>query len=64
MGSHLQAIIARFEAIEQKFEYLEKRVSRLEGETDVIQERTCEHENRLEDLETWQEKVDDELEIY
>jgi hypothetical protein len=57
-------LLARLRVAENQITMLEKRVSRLEGETDVIQERTCEHENRLEDLETWQEKVDDIIEEY
>ena len=64
MGSHLQAIIARFLDIEQKFEHLEKRVSKLEDTVDVIQERSCTNFSSIEDLEAWQEKVDDIIEEY
>jgi uncharacterized coiled-coil protein SlyX len=64
MGSHLQAIIARFLDIEQKFEYLERRVSKLEETVDVVQERTCTNFNSIEELESWQEKVDDKLDDY
>ena len=34
----------------------------IEGRVSVLEERTCAHESRLEDLETWQDKVDDKLE--
>lgn len=53
----LAGILRRLLLLEDKLKSLEERVS-------VMEENTCDHESRLEDLETWQEKVDDELDEY
>ena len=37
--------------------------TRLEDRVDVIEERTCVNFNRLDEVEEWQEKVDDKLEL-
>jgi hypothetical protein len=36
----------------------------LEETVDVVQERTCTNFNSIEELESWQEKVDDKLDDY
>jgi predicted nuclease with TOPRIM domain len=60
----LELLLARLRVLENELTLLEGRVSKLEGEADVLTERTCEHENRLEELEEWQIKVDDIIENY
>ena len=45
-----------------KLRWLTTKVKDLEDRITVLEERTCSHESRLEDLETWQDKVDDKLE--
>ena len=43
---------------------LRVKIDGLEDRTSVLEEVTAPHESRLEDLELWQEKVDDNLERY
>ena len=40
------------------------RFGNIEDRVSVLEEVTAPHESRLEDLEVWQEKVDDNLERY
>jgi len=40
------------------------RFGDIEDRVSVLEEVTAPHESRLEDLELWQEKVDDNLERY
>jgi hypothetical protein len=42
---------------------LKRRIDNLDDRLLVIEERTCEHENRLEDIESWQEKAEDHLDL-
>ena len=58
------AFFTRLHDIEDKLIALERRVDELCDTVDVMQERTCDHESRLEDIETWQETVEDELDEY
>ena len=46
-----------------QLECLEMKWTRLEDRVDVIEERTCANFNRLDEVEEWQEKVDDKLEL-
>ena len=54
--------------LRQEVDDVKARVAILEMRTElvdrvsVLEDRTCAHESRLEDLETWQEKADDKLE--
>ena len=41
---------------------LEEELTKLADRVSVLEDRTCSHESRVEDLETWQDKVDDKLE--
>ena len=50
----LARILAEIEILEMKWTALEDRV-------DVLEEVTCENRNRVEDLEEWQEEIDDQL---
>jgi len=50
--------------LERRFRALEKRFGKLDERVCVIEENTCNHESRLEDLEKWQEKVDDQIDGY
>lgn len=37
-----------------------KDLHELAERVEVLEERTCSHESRLEDLENWQEQIDDD----
>lgn len=54
MDSPFKRIMAHIEKLEQLWTALEDRVG-------VLEENTTNHESRLEDLEEWQEEVDDTL---
>lgn len=51
----LRIFVARLDALEALWATLEDRVA-------VMEDVTCNYENRLEDLEAWQEQIDDNLE--
>ena len=36
-----------------------KELRELAERVEVLEERTCSHESRLEDLENWQDKIED-----
>ena len=38
---------------------LEARQRRIEDRVGILEDNTCSHESRLEDLEQWQEQVED-----
>lgn len=57
MDNSLATFVHQLLDLEIKFRNLEDRVS-------VMEERTCDHESRLEDLERWQEKAQDQLDEY
>jgi hypothetical protein len=52
------------EELERGWRALEKLFGKLDERVCVIEENTCNHESRLEDLEKWQEKVDDQIDGY
>jgi hypothetical protein len=52
MPAHLSKILQR----------VFDKLLNLEGRVDGLEEHTCENRNRLEQLEEWQETVDDKLE--
>ena len=57
-SSHfLQVFLARLECLEVRWAKLEERVA-------VMEENTCDHETRLEELEEWKEEADDILDCY
>lgn len=45
-----------------KLRWLTTKVKNLKDRITVLDELTCSHENRLEQLEEWQDKIDDRLE--
>ena len=48
------ALFGKLEALETLWSVLSDRVA-------ILEEVTCNHESRLEDVEDWQEKVEDHL---
>jgi hypothetical protein len=54
-------LLARLRVAENQIAMLEKRVKKLEDTVDIMHECTGTYGSRLEDLEKWQEKVDDKL---
>jgi len=57
MDSRLRAMIANIMANTEKYELLEERIA-------VIEENTCDHESRLEDLEKAVEELMDKIDDY
>ena len=45
----------------QQLREVSTRLDKLEDRVDIVEERGICHENRLEELEEWQEKTDDKL---
>ena len=60
----LRVLINGMAELERRFRALEKRFGKLDERVKVIEDNTCNHESRLEDLEKWQEKVDDQIDGY
>ena len=50
-----QMALAKLRSVDTRLKYLEDRIS-------VIETCTQDYQSRLEELETWQDKVDDKLE--
>ena len=55
MDSLIARLIAEIEILEMKWAALEDRVA-------VMEEITTDHESRLEDLEEWQDEIDETME--